>query len=88
MALTFAQQLLRAELTVCCEEECKTIRDVYNEIQKRHDENPGLNYWCHADFKIPLKTFVEWYNNKQQIEKYKVKESQAHIVLDNLYDSD
>jgi len=86
MALTFAQNLLQVKLKVCFEEECETIRDVYNDIKNRHKENPDLNYWCHPDFKGPLNTFVKWFNEKHP--EYKVKNSEAHEVLDELYDSD
>jgi len=87
MALTYAQILLKAKLTVCSEEECETILKVYNVIKQKHEENPGLNYWCHPDFKGPLNTFVEWYN-KQQPKEYKVKKIEAHEVLDEIHDSD
>jgi len=98
--LTFGQKFLLAKLQVCFEEECETIRDVYNDIKNRHEEERKkkeegklpLNYWFHEDFVIPLKTFVKWYNEQQEEQtepaKYKVNNNQARAVLDNLYGSD
>jgi len=86
MALTFPQTLLQARLIVCCDVECETIRDVFNDIKKRHKENPDLNYWFHPDFLVPLKTFVKWFN--EQHPQYTVKKSEAREVLEKLYDSD
>jgi len=98
---TDAQQGLLVKLIKCFEEECKTIRDVYNGIKKRHEEERKkkeegklpLNYWFHEDFVVPLKTFVKWYNNKQQEEQkepeeWKVTNNQARAVLDYLYGSE
>jgi hypothetical protein len=94
MPLNFAQNLLLAKLTVCFEEECKTIIGVYNDIKNRHKENPGLDYWFHEDFVVPLRTFVRWYNKEREREereggerevgKNKVNNIEAREVLDHL----